>query len=327
MCRREVLAGLGTIAIAASLPANAQQAADRRTIGFLSANSRAAMSARTEAFERGLRELSNRGGDTIVVEYRFADGQPDRVRALADELVSLKVRLIVTEGPTATYAARNATATIPIVMAQDPDPVGTGLVRGVARPGGNITGLSTLRPDLEAKRLELLREVIPNLARVAVLKSATTPGAALSANEIQRTATAAALRVEYFEITKPDDIAAAFQVAVTERADAVLVMASPLLLSRRREVVGFAERTRIPVIYYTREFVTDGGLMSYGVSATALFHRAADFVDRILRGANPADLPIEQPASFELVVNLKSAKALGLTLPNALITRADELIE
>ena len=326
--RREVIRLVSRAAVAWPLGVRAQQlGGGRPNIGFLSANSRAAMSNRTEAFRKGLREFGYVEGENILVEYQFADGRIDRLRALADELVRLRVRVIVTEGTTATRFAKNATSTIPIVMAQDPDPVGTGFVASLARPGGNITGLSNLRPDLGGKRLELLRETVPNLARVAIFQTSTTPGTGLTAREVERAALASAVEVQFFEVSIRENIATAFQGAHQGRAEAILVMASPILLSHRKEIIDFADKSRLPVMYYTSEFVNDGGLMSYGVSATALFHRAAYYVDKILKGANPADLPIEQPAKFELVINLRSAKALGLKIPDAVLYRADEVIE
>lgn len=327
MKRRKFIAILSGGAVAWPLDARAQQPLGARRIGFLSANARAAMSARTEAFRKGLRELGYVEGENIIIEYQFADGQTDRLRALADELVRLAVRVIVTEGTTATRFAKNATSSIPIVMAQDPDPVGTGFVASLARPGGNITGLSNLRPDLGGKRLELLKEIVPNLARVAILQTSATPGTTLTAQDIERAARASGVKVQYHEVSSPEDIGTAFRAAIQGRADAILVMAGPLLLTHRKEVIELARKSRFPAMYHTSEFVNDGGLMSYGVSATALFHRVAYYVDKILKGANPAELPIEQPAKFELVVNLQSAKALGLKIPDSVLYRADDVIE
>ena len=324
MNRREVIAGL---ALPLFARAGHAQPLEKHTIGFLSANSREAMSARTAAFQKGLREFGYIEGGNLVVEYRFADGRQDRLRGFADELVGRRVRVIVTEGTTATRFAKEATSTIPIVMAQDPDPVGTGFVTSLARPGGNITGLSNLRPDLDGKRLELLRDTLPKLARVSVLRSSATPGAALTSREIERSAAATAVLVQFVEISSPGDIGNAFEAAAKQQADAILVTASPIVLSHRKQILDLAHNARLPAIYYTREFVTEGGLMSYGASATALFHRSASYVDRLLKGASPADLPIEQPASFELVINQRSAKALGLTIPQVVLNRADEVIE
>jgi len=317
---------LGTVALlAAPLVAEAQTAVP--LIGFLSANSRPAMSARTEAFRKGLRELGYVERENLSIEYRFADGRFDQLPTLAAELVRLKVRVIVTEGTTATRFAKEATSTIPIVMAQDPDPVGTGFVGSLSRPGGNITGLSNLRPELSGKRLELLKEAVPRLARVAVLGTAATPGTTQTLKETELAAGAFGVQLHYLEVAGPKDIDTAFRTASSARADAVLVLASPVLLSQRAQVTELALKSRLPAIYYTVEFVHGGGLMSYGVNAIDLFRRSASYVDKILKGAKPADLPVEQPTKFELVINLKTAKALGLTIPPSLLQRADQVIE
>ena len=323
-------ARLATLAIAwialAPLPTVEGQPTGKVTLGFLSANSRAAMSARTEALRQGLRELGYVDGDNIVIEYQFAEGKSDLLPQLAAELVRRKVSVIVTEGTTATRFAKEATATIPIVMAQDPDPVGTGFVDNLARPGGNITGLSNFRPELAGKRLELLKETVPRLARVLVLGTLTTPGTAQSLKETEAAADRLRVHLQYLELRDPNDIGPAM-LGARGRADAVLVLASPVVLSNRSRLVDLAAQSRLPTIYYTTEFVTDGGLMSYGVSATDLFRRAATYVDKILKGAKAADLPIEQPTKLELVINLKAAKALGLTIPPAVLARADEVIQ
>ncbi len=276
-------------------------------LGFLSANSRAAMSARTEAFRQGLRELGYIENQNISIEYQYAEGKLDRLPALAAELVRLKVAVIVTEGTTATRFAKQATSTIPIVMAQDPDPVGTGFVVSLARPGGNITGLSNLRPELSGKRLELLKEIVPRLSRVAVFGTSTVPGHAQSLKETELAGGAVGTKIQYLDVGGPKDIETVFRTATTERADAVLALGSPFL-------------------YYSTEFVEDGGLMSYGVNIADLFRRAATYVDKILKGAKPADLPVEQPTKFEFVVNLKAAKQIGLTIPPNVLARADRVI-
>ena len=312
--------------LAAPLAAEAQPAG-KVPIGFLSANARAAMSARTEAFRQGLRELGYVEEENISVEYLFAEGRVDRLRALVTELVRLKVSVIVTEGTTATRFAKEATSTIPIVMAQDPDPVGTGFVASLARPGGNITGLSNLRPDLGGKRLEVLKETLPRLARVAILGTSSVPGTPQTLRETELAASAVGVQLQYLEVVGPKDIGTAFSAASRGRADAVFVLASPILLSHRAQMADLAAKSRLPAMYYTAEFVRDGGLMSYGVNATDLFRRAATYVDKILKGAKPADLPVEQPTKFELVINLKTAKALGLTIPPAVLARADEVIQ
>ena len=314
-------------AVLASALAVEAQPTTKAVLGFLSANSRTAMAPRTEAFRQGLRELGYVEGENITVEYRFAAGEIDRLTGLAAELVRLKVSVIVTEGTTATRFAKEATSTIPIVMAQDPDPVGTGFVASMARPGGNITGLSNLRPDLGAKRLELLKEIVPRLARVTVIGTSTVPGTGQTLREAEIAATALGVQLQYLEVTGPQDIETQFRAASRGRADGILVLASPVLLSHRTRLADLAVRSRLPVMYYTTEFVKDGGLVSYGVSAADLFRRAAAYVDRILKGANPADLPIEQPTKFELVINLRAARALGLTISPSVLARANETIE
>jgi putative ABC transport system substrate-binding protein len=265
-------------------------------------------------------------GRTITIEYRFAEGKLDRLPLLAAELVRMPVRVIVTEGATATRFAREATSTLPIVMAQDPDPVGAGLVASLARPGGNVTGLSNLRPELGGKRLELLKETVPGLARVAALGTSAVPGTARLLRETELAATGLGIQLQFLEVRDPKDIAPAFLTASKERASAVLVLASPLLLSRRMEIAELAARSRLPAMYYTPEFVDDGGLMSYGVSTLDLFRRAATYVDKILKGTKPADLPVEQPVKFELTINLKAAGQIGLTVPSDVLARADRVI-
>jgi putative ABC transport system substrate-binding protein len=327
MRRRDFISLIGGVAVAWPLAAQGQQPADKVLLGFLSVNTRAAMKARIDAFQLGLRQLGYIDGQNASVEYRFADGNPGRLHALADELTRLKVTVIVTEGTTATRYAKEVTSTIPIVMAQDPDPVGTGFVASLARPGGNITGLSNLRADLGGKQLEVLRDAVPGLARVAVIGTSTTPGYAQSFSDVERAANAFRLRLQVLELAGPQDIETAFQAATREHADGILALASPYLLSNRARVADTARKARIPTIYYTSDYVIDGGLMSYGVNTIDLFRRAATYVDRIVKGAKPGDLPIEQPTTFELVVNLGTAKAIGLELPPSLLDRADKVIE
>jgi putative ABC transport system substrate-binding protein len=327
MRRREFLTLLSGALVASPTPAGSQQSAGKISIGFLSVNMRAAMQARVEAFHQGLRDLGYRDGQNAVVEHRFAEGKFDRLLSLADELVRLNVRVIVTEGTTATRYAKEATSTIPIVMAQDPDPVATGFVASLARPGGNITGLSNLRTDLGAKRLEILKDTLPGLARVSIVGTSTTPGYAQTLADIERAAAVLALRLEILEISGPQDIEVAFVSAKNKRADAILVEASPHMLSNRARVADVASKGRIPTMYYTSDFVRDGGLMSYGVNTTDLFRRAATYVDKLVKGARPGDLPVEQPSRFEFIINLRSAKAIGLTVPPTVLSRADEVID
>ena len=322
--RASIVALLAIVQLVAASPADAQQ---RPLVGFLSANSPAAMSARVEAFRGGLRELGHVEGGSLLVEYRYAQGKAERLADLAAELVRLKVDVIVTEGTTATRFARAATSTIPIVMAQDPDPVGTGFVVSLARPGGNITGLANFRAELGGKRVELLKEIVPGLARVAVIGSSTTPGNGQALREIEVAAKGLAIQVQSLDVLAIKDIDAAFRAAAKGRADAMLVLASPLVLSNRVEVAGLATRTGLPTMYYTAEFIHDGGLISYGVNSQDLFRRAAGYVDRILKGAKPGELPVEQPTKFDLAINLKTAKTLGLQIPPALLLRADRVVE
>jgi len=261
------------------------------------------------------------------MEYRFAEGKLDRLPALAAELVRLKVDVIVTGSAGPTRAAKEATTTIPIVMAQDGDPVGTGIVASLARPGGNITGFSALRPELSGKQLEILKESVPRLSRVAVLWTSTVPGYAQSLKkEVELVAKAFGVKLQYLEVLDPKDIETVFRAASKGRAEAVLVLGSPVLLSQRTQTAELAVKSRLPAIYFTREFVEDGGLMYYGVNTADLFRRAATYVDKILKGRKPAHLPVEQPMRFEFIVNLKAAKAIGLTIPPNVLVRADKVI-
>jgi putative ABC transport system substrate-binding protein len=306
--------------------AEAQQLARVPRIGFLIASSPSAMAPRLDAFRQGLRELGYVEGKTVVLEHRYADGRPDRLPALAAELTRLKVAVIVTSGPTATRPAKAATSTIPIVMAFDDDPVGSGFVATLAHPGGNITGLSTLAPEISGKRLELLKETAPKLGRVAVIGTSTRQGTAQTLREMEPAAGAVGLKLQYLDVQDQNDIETAFRAASTGHADAVLVLQSPVFNSQRLKIAGFAVKSGLPVIYPASQYVEDGGLMSYGVSIPDLDRRAATYVDKILRGARPAELPIEQPTKFELVINLKAAKQIGLTIPPNVLARADRVI-
>jgi putative ABC transport system substrate-binding protein len=240
--------------------------------------------------------------------------------------VRLKVDVIVTSGATVTRAAKEATSTIPIVMAQDPDPVGNGFVASLARPGGNITGLATLRPEISGKRLELLREVVPKLSRVAVLGTSTMPGNAQALKETELAAGAFGVKLQYLDVRSSKDIDTAFRAASKGRADAVLILGGSVLLSQRTQIADLAVKSRLPAIYYDPQFVEAGGLMTYGVNLADLDRRAATYVDKILKGAKPADLPVEQPIKFEFIVNLKAAKQIGLTIPPNVLVRADKVI-
>ena len=289
--------------------AQAQQPTKIPRIGYLSVSSRSAMTARTEAFRQGLRELGYVEGKNIIIEWRSADGNEDRLPALAAELVQLKVDIIVTGGAAVTRPVKAETSTIPIVMTQDRDPVSSGFVASLARPGGNITGLSTLSPELSGKQLELLKETVPKLSRVAVFGTSTRPEVAQELKEVELAAGALGVKLQSLDIRSPKDFETAFQAAVKERAEAVVVRVSgPILSPHRTEVAALAVKSRLPVIYERAEEVEAGGLMSYGVSASDLDRRAATYVDKILKGAKPADLPVEQPTKFEFIVNLKATQ-------------------
>ncbi len=306
--------------------AEAQQAAKIPRIGFLAALSLSAYSARLDSFRRGLRELGYVEGKTIAVEFRSADGQSERLPALASELVRLPVDVIVTAGPTSSRAAKEATVTIPIVMAMDTDPVGSGFIASLSRPGGNITGLSTLARQISGKQLELLKETVPRLSQVAALGTSSVPGNAQELKEIELAAKSLRLKVRYFDIPDSKDIDAVFAAASKARAEAILIGTSRVLFSNRKQVAGLAAKYRLPAIYIEQEFVDVGGLMSYATSIGDLYRRTAIYVDKILKGAKPADLPVEQPTRFELVINLKAAKQIGLTIPPNVLARADKVI-
>jgi putative ABC transport system substrate-binding protein len=309
----------------APLIAGAQQAGKARRIGYLTQRPRPG--PREEAFRQGLRDLGYTLGRDIVIEERYsAQGGAD-LAALAAALVRLPVEIIVTTGPTVTRSARGVTTTIPIVMAQDSDPVGNGFVASLARPGGNITGLSVLAMELYGKRLELLKEVLPALSRVAVLGTSTEPGHARSLRETELAAKALGLGLQYLEARGPQDLEPAFRSASAGHADAVLGLLSPVLGAHAAQVATLATRSRLPVMYWSSEAVRAGVLMSLGVSPTDPFRRAAAYVDRILKGARPADLPVEQATTFELVINLRTAKAIGLTIPPSVLARAAEVIQ
>jgi putative ABC transport system substrate-binding protein len=305
-------------------PASAQQPTKTPRIGYLGSTS---VSARTEAFQQGLRELGYVEGKNIVIEWRRHEGKVDRLPALAAELVRLKVDIIITAGAPAARAAKEATVTIPIVMIQVGDPVGSGFVASLARPGGNITGLSTLAPELSGKRLELLKEIVPQLSRVAVFGTSTNPDNAQMLKEVEIAAKGLGMKLQYIDVLNRKNGETAFQAAVKGRAEAVLMMVSgPVANALRPQIAEIAAKSRLPVIYDGRASVEAGGLMSYGANNTDLDRRAATFVDKIMKGAKPADLPIEQPTKFELFINLKAAKEIGLTIPPNVLVRADRVI-
>jgi putative ABC transport system substrate-binding protein len=307
--------------------AEAQQPRKVPRIGYLSGSPPSSITARTEAFRQGLRDLEYVDGKNIVIEWRSGEGKRDRFPALAADLVRLKVDVIVTAGPLVTRAAKQATSTIPIVMAQDPDPVGNGFVASLARPGGNITGLSSLAPGLTGKQLELLKEIVPKLSRVAVFETSTRPGNAQTLREVELAAGAFGVQLQYLDILSPKDIETAFQAAVTERADGALWFVTGSIGNpHRKEIADLAVSSRLPVIYNLLDHVEAGGLMFYGVNTVDLDRRAAVYVDKILKGAKPADLPVEQATKFEFVVNLKTAQQIGLMIPPNVLARADKVI-
>ena len=313
--------------LAVGVTAQAQQPKKVPRIGFLIGSSPAAIAARIEAFRQGLRDLGYVEGKNIVIEWRYAEGKLDRLPALAAELVRLKIDIIGTGSPATTRAAKEATVTIPIVMAQDTDPVANGFVASLARPGGNITGLSTLAPELSGKQLELLKETVPRLSRMAVLGNSTLPGNAQALKEMELAAGAFKVQLQYVDVLDLKDIETAFRAVSKGRADAVLVLGNPIFLSQRIQITDLAVKSRQPAIYERPEYVDDGGLMTYGVNINELYRRAATYVDKILKGAKPADLPVEQPTKFELLINLKTAKQIGLTVPQRVLLKADRVIK
>jgi putative tryptophan/tyrosine transport system substrate-binding protein len=326
MRKASIVFTLCAMLIALSKFAEAQQPTKVPRIGFLNAASPSAILARYEAFRQGLRELGYVEGKNIVIEYRYAEGKLDRLRELAAELVRLQVDVIVTAGPSATRSVKKATVTIPIVMAFDYDPVGSGAIANLARPGANITGLSALYPEMSGKRLELLKEIVPKLSRVAVLGSSTQPGNAQALKEMELAAGALGAQLQYLEVRAPKDIETAFRAATQGRADTVLVLTSPVFVSQRTQLADLATKSRVPATYQASEYVEAGGLMSYGLNIADLHRRAARYVDKILKGAKPPDLPVEQPTKFELIINLKAAKQIGLTIPPNILARADRVI-
>jgi putative tryptophan/tyrosine transport system substrate-binding protein len=309
------------------LSAEAQQPKKIPRIGFLATPSHSFISDRYDAFLQGLRELGYLEGKDIAIERRSADGKIERLPDLAAELVRLNVDIIVTGGPGSTRSAKEATAMIPIVMAQDFDPVGTGFVISLAQPGGNITGLSTLSPEISGKQLELLKEIVPRLSRVAILGNSTIPGNAQSLREVELAAEAFGMQRQYLDVLAANEIQTAFQAARKGRAEAVLVLGSSVFLLERSQVVELVGKNRVPAIYSQREFLEAGGLMTYGPNFADLWRQAATYVDKILKGAKPADLPVERPKKFELLINLKTAKQIGVTIPPSLLARADKVIK
>jgi putative ABC transport system substrate-binding protein len=321
-----ILLSLGAMLFAPCYSALAQQTAKVPRIGYLTGSS--LRSPNTEAFRDGLRDLGYVEGKNILIEWRAADGDRARQRKLAAELARLSVDIIVASSGGDTRAAKEASGSIPIVMSQTDDPIASGFVASLARPGGSITGLSTLSPELSGKRLELLKEIVPKLSRVAVFGTSSSPGNAPVLNETKVAAVALGVSVQYVDVLSSKDFDTAFRAAGKARADGLLWLVSGSLSSidGRIKISELAVKSRLPAIYERQNFVSDGGLMSYGVNLADLHRRAATYVDKILKGAKPADLPVEQPTTFEFIINLKAAKQIGLTIPPNVLARADRVI-
>jgi len=326
MNRRSFISLLGGAAAAWPLAARAQRPAKLLTIGFLGANTASSQRPSTDAFVQRLRELGWVEGRNLAIEYRWAEGRSERSAEIVAELVRLKVDVIVTHATQNVVAAKQVTSVVPIVFAASGDPVGTGVVASLARPGGNVTGLSLQSNDLAGKRLEILREIIPGLHWLAFLADASNPNTVVEAGELQAAARALGFNVELSIIRRAEDIASAIE-ALKGQVDALYAQSTPLINTNRLRINTLALGARLPATSGFREFAEAAGLMSYGANFADLFRRAADLVDKILRGAKPGELPVEQPTKFDLVINLTTAKALGLTIPESLLLRADEVIE
>ena len=326
MRRREFIAFVGTTAVAWPFAARAQQTGKVPTIGILGPNTLSVNNLRLGALTQRLREFGWIEGRTIAIEYRWAEGREDHAAEIAAEFVRLAVNVIVTWGTTHVIAAKHATSIIPIVFAAAGDPVGTGLVASLAHPGGNVTGLSLENSDLASKRVALLREIVPGLSRLAIFGNVASPNVVLEMGETRTAARALGLEVVMSEIRRGDDITPAIE-ALRGSAEALYVCGDPLATLYQIRINTLAQGARLPTMASYREFVASGGLMSYGPDYIDLFRRAADLVDKVLRGTNPANIPVEQPTKFSLIINLTTAKALGLTIPEAFLARADEIIE
>ena len=328
MNRKTTVLALGAWLFALCSPGQAQQPTKIPRIGYLVISSLSGSASRAEAFRQGLRELGYIEGKNIVIEWRSAEGKQERGPALAEELVRLKVDVLVTGGEEATRPAKDATKTIPIVMAQDNDPVGNGHVVSLARPGGNITGLSSLGAELNGKRLELLKEIVPKLSHVAVFHTSSERGNARGLNDTDLAAGVLGIKLQYVDILSRKDIVPGFRDAVTRKADGIIMsVGGPILNSYGTEIRDLAVKHRLPAIYRRPNDPAAGGLMSYSANSDDLFRRAAIYVDKILKGAKPAELPVEQPMKFEFVINLKAAKQIGLTIPQSVLYRADKVIK
>jgi len=327
--RRTFLAGTGAVFLAAPRASEAQEPAKVFRLGLLGTVPPTDPGTLRiwDGFLEGLRQLGYVEGQNLVIERRFSEGRYERLPALAAELVRLKVDVIVAGGAPAPEAAQRATSTIPIVMLNHGDPVGSGLVASLARPGRNVTGLSFIAPDLVGKQLQLLKEVVPGISRVAVLSDPTVPAQALMLREAEVAARSLKVQLQMLEARAPSDFASAFSAMTKDRAGALIVLGAVMFFIQRTRIVELAAQSRLPAMYWAKEFAEAGGLMAYGSNIREMYRRAATYVDRILKGAKPADLPVEQPTKFELVINLKTAKALGLTIPQSVLGRADEVIQ
>jgi putative ABC transport system substrate-binding protein len=326
MIKKILLVAFCSMLLAPCFPAQAQQPTKVPRIGYVDAGSPATTGHRVEAFMQGLRELGYVDGRNIVIEYRWAEGKLEHLPGFLADLVHAKVDVIVSSATPAIRIAKEQTSTIPIVMAGVTDPVANGFVTSLAQPGGNVTGLTHLSPDLTGKRLELLKEVVPALLRVAVLWNPNQPGQPIAFKDMQAAAQALKVILISMEARNREEIEKVLSGAGKERPQALFELPDPLIFVNRKLITEFAAKHRLPAMYSFREYVDAGGLMSYGTSFPGLFHRAATYVDKILKGAKPADLPVEQPTKFELIINLKAAKQIGLTIPSSVLARADRVI-
>ena len=327
MNKKICLLALCAMLFALCLRAEAQQPTKLHRIGYLLGASSSFYTARIDAFQQGLNELGYTEGKNIVIEYRYADGKADRLPALAVELVRLKLDVIVATTTPSVLAVKKASATIPIVFVSVADPVASGLVASLARPGGNITGLTILAPELSGKRLELLKEAVPKATRVAFLWNSANPAQGLLWKESQAAAQELRLQLQSLEVRSSNDFENAFEAALRERAQALITAPEPLINTHLKRIVEFAAKNRLPAMYAGPEVVDAGGLMSYAPDYTHQYRRAATYVDKILKGAKPADLPVEQPTKFEFIISLKAAKQIGLTIPPNVLARADKVIK
>lgn len=325
--RRRLVVTLGASALAAPFGVFSQKPGKVPQIGYLEAATPSGAASRIGAFRKGLADLGYVEGKTIDIQYRYADDQLDRLPALAAELVRLKVDIMIAGGPSVIRSAKASTTSIPIVMGFDTDPVGSGFIASLARPGGNITGLATLAPQISAKQVELLHTIIPKLARVAVLGTSTRPGSLHAFEEVKRAADVFKIQVQYQDALDAKSVDAAFQAASKWKAGAVICLGGPAYSSQLKEIIQLTAKSRLPVMFDRGDFVEAGGLITYGVSLSDLLRRAATYVDKILKGRAPADLPIELPTKFDLVINMKTAKALGLKISESIVVQATRMIE